>query len=75
MDPLTEHQIFDERRLTDIDRDLKEMRAELTRLSDDVSDLVSAWKAANWIVSLVKWLGGIAMAVTAFMALVKGIKT
>lgn len=75
MDQLTEHQTFDERRLTDIDRDLKEMRAELTRLSDDVSDLVTAWKAANWIVSLVKWIGGIAMAVTAFLALVKGIKT
>ena len=74
MNQLTEHQIFDERRLTDIDRDLKEMRAELTRLSDDVSDLVSAWKAANWIVSLVKWLGGIAIAVTAFMTMLKGYK-
>lgn len=74
MDKLTEHQVFEERRLTDIDRDIKEMRAELTRLSADVSDLVTAWKAANWIVSLVKWIGGIAMAVTAFLALVKGIK-
>jgi len=58
-----------------MDNAIKEMRTEINRLSNDVSDLVSAWKAANWIVSLVKWLGGIAMAVTAFMALVKGIKT
>jgi len=74
MDPLTEHQIFEEKRLTDMDRDIKEMRAELTRLSNDVSDLVTAWKAANWIVSLVKWIGGIAIAVTAFMSLIKGYK-
>ena len=74
MNQLTEHQIFEEKRLTDMDRDIKEMRAEITRLSNDVSDLVTAWKAANWIVSLVKWLGGIAVAVTAFMSLVKGYK-
>jgi len=74
MNPLTEHQIFEEKRLTDMDRDIKEMRTELTRLSNDVSDLVTAWKAANWIVSLVKWIGGIAIAVTAFMSLIKGYK-
>jgi len=75
MDQLTEHVVSEERRLLHMDNAIKEMRTEINRLSNDVSDLVSAWKAANWIVSLVKWLGGIAMAVTAFMALVKGIKT
>lgn len=74
MDQLTEHQVFEERRLTDMDRDIKEMRAELIRLSADVSDLVTAWKAANWLVSLVKWIGGIAIAVTAFTTMVKGLK-
>lgn len=57
-----------------MDTALKEMRTEINRLSTDVSDLVSAWKAANWIVSLVKWLGGIAVAVTAFMTMMKGYK-
>jgi len=75
MDQITEHLISEEKRLLHMDNAIKEMRTEINRLSNDVSDLVSAWKAANWIVSLVKWLGGIAMAVTAFLALVKGIKT
>lgn len=75
MDQLTEHLVSEEKRLLHMDNAIKEMRTEINRLSIDVSDLVSAWKAANWIVSLVKWFGGIAMAVTAFMALVKGIKT
>ena len=74
MDQLTEHQVFEERRLTDMDRDIKEMRLEIIRLSADVSDLVTAWKAANWLVSLVNWIGGLAIAVTAFTTMVKGIK-
>ena len=72
MDKLTEHQVFDERRLTDIDRDIKEMRAEITRLSSDVSDLVSAWKAASFLISVVKGLGAIAVAIGSFMLLLKG---
>lgn len=74
MDQLTEHLISEEKRLLNMDNAIKEMRTEITRLSNDVSDLVSAWKAANWIVSLVKWLGGIAISVTAFMAMLKGYK-
>ena len=72
MDPLTEHQVIEERRLTDIDRDIKEMRAEITRLSSDVSDLVSAWKAASFLLSVVKGLGAIAVAVGSVMLLLKG---
>jgi len=74
MDQITEHLISEEKRLLHMDNAIKDMRTEINRLSNDVSDLVSAWKAANWIVSLVKWLGGIALAITAFMSLVKGIK-
>lgn len=72
MDKLTEHHVFEERRLTDIDRDIKEMRAEITRLSSDVSDLVSAWKAASFLLSVVKGLGAIAVAVGSVMLLLKG---
>jgi hypothetical protein len=74
MDQLTEHLISEEKRLLDMDNAIKEMRTELTQLSSDVADLVSAWRAANWLVGLVKWIGGIAISVTAFLALVKGIK-
>ena len=72
MDKLTEHQVFEERRLTDIDRDIKEMRAEIARLSSDVSDLVSAWKAASFLISVVKGLGAIAVAVGSVILLLKG---
>lgn len=74
MDQLTEHLISEEKRLLDMDNAIKEMRTELTQLSSDVADLVSAWKAANWLVGLVKWLGGIAITVTALISLVKGLK-
>lgn len=72
MNPLTEHQVIEERRLTDIDRDIKEMRAEINRLSTDVSDLVSAWKAASFLLSVVKGLGAVAVAIGSFMLLLKG---
>ena len=72
MDKLTEHQVFEERRLTDIDRDIKEMRSEIARLSSDVSDLVSAWKAASFLLSVIKGLGAIAIAIGSVMLLLKG---
>lgn len=72
MDQLTEHQVFEERRLSDIDRDIKEMRTELTRLSTDVSDLVTAWKAASFLLSIVKGLGAIAVAIGSVLFLLKG---
>lgn len=74
MDQLTEHLISEEKRLLDMDTEIKEMRKELTQLSNDVADLVSAWKAANWLVGLVKWLGGIAITATALISLIKGFK-
>lgn len=72
MDQLIEHHVFEERRLTAIDRDLKEMRTELTKLSTDVSDLVSAWKAASFLLSVVKGLGAIAVAVGSITLILKG---
>lgn len=44
---------------------------KLTKLSTDVEELVMAWKAAGWLVSFIKWLGGIATAITSIYLLYK----
>jgi hypothetical protein len=56
------------------DMRLKEIENKLEKLSGDVEDLVSAWKAASWLVSVVKWVGSIAVALTAIISLSKGLK-
>ncbi len=71
---LQEHQLKEEKRLLEIEQNIKSLEEKIDTLSKDVTDLVSAWKAASWLVSLVKWLGGIAIATTAIITLVKGIK-
>ena len=50
---------------------LLEIEAKLDKLSTDVEDLVSAWKAANWLVGFVKWAGGLATAIVALYTLLK----
>lgn len=74
MDRLSEHQINEERRLLEIEQTIQSLEKKIDTLQSDVSDLVSAWKAASWLVSAVKWLGGIAIAITALTAYVKGVK-
>ena len=71
---LQEHQMKEEKRLLEIEQNIKSLEEKIDTLSKDVTDLVSAWKAASWLVSLVKWIGGIAVAVTAILTLLKGIK-
>lgn len=61
-------------KLDDIERQLQQVQADVKRLSSDIEDLVSAWKAASWLVSFVKWAGGLAVALTAIYTLFKGIK-
>ena len=61
----TEH----DRRVTD--ERLQLIEEKLDKLSKDVEDLVSAWKAANVIVGFIKWAGGIATGLTALIALLK----
>ena len=39
------------------DHRLTEIEIKLDKLTADVEDLVAAWKAAAWLVSVVKWLG------------------
>lgn len=55
------------------DARLVELERKIDKLSTDVEDLVTAWKAASWVVGVVKWLGGVATAVTAIYLLFKGV--
>ena len=71
---LVEHQLEEEKRLLEIEQKLKSLEDKIDNLSTDVTDLVSAWKAAGWLVSVVKWIGGIAVAATAIITLLKGFK-
>lgn len=68
---LTEHQLKEEIRLIEIETNIKQLEQKIDTLSASVSDLVTAWKAASWLVSAVKWIGGIAIAITAIVSLVK----
>ena len=58
-------------RLTENHR-LTEIEIKLDKLTADVEDLVAAWKAAAWLVSVVKWLGAMAIAGTAIVTFMKG---
>ncbi len=71
---LQEHQMREEIRLAEIDQSIKALDDKLVVLQRDVEDLVSAWKAANWIVNFVKWAGGLAISITALYSLLKGFK-
>ena len=71
---LMHHQLEEEKRLLEIEQKLKSLEDKIDSLTTDVQDLVSAWKAASWLVSAVKWVGGIAVAVTAIVTLLKGVK-
>lgn len=65
------HQQVEERRLVEIEQTIKDLEKKIDTLSDSVSDLVSAWKAANIVVSFIKWVGGAATAITALYTLLK----
>ena len=67
-----EHRLAEERRLVEIEHNIKSLEEKIDTLQRNVSDLVSAWKAASWLVSVVKWLGGLAIAGTAIITFMKG---
>jgi hypothetical protein len=52
----------------------------LTHINDEkdltpvLKELVKTWEAAHWLVNIIKWVGIIAGAVAAFVALLKGTK-
>lgn len=74
MDKEIDIQLQEEKRLLEIEQTIQSLEKKIDSLQQDVSDLVSAWKAASWLVSAVKWLGGLAIAITALTAYVKGIR-
>jgi len=59
----TNRQVDDER--------LTKIEIKLDKLSNDVEDLVVAWKAANFVVGFIKWAGGLSTAVVAIYTLIK----
>lgn len=74
MTNLNEHMLEEEKRLLEIENNIKDLEKKIDQLSIDVSDLVSAWKAAGWIVSAVKYLAAAAIAVGAIVTYLKGFK-
>ena len=70
-DKLIEHQLEEEKRLLEIENKIENLERKIDTLTTDISDLVAAWKAANWLVGLVKWIGGLAVAVTAIATVIK----
>ena len=69
---LTDHQLQEELRLIEIENTIKQLEEKIDTLARNVDDLVTAWKAAAWLVSVVKWLGGLAIAGTAIITFMKG---
>lgn len=69
-----QHRIMEERRLTGIESEMQDVKDTLAKLQQDVAELVYAWKAAAWLVSVVKWIGGISISLAAIYSMVKGFK-
>jgi hypothetical protein len=68
---LIEHQLYEERRLLEIETNIKGLEDKIDKLSKDVSGLVSAWEATAWLVGAVKWISGIAVACAALYTIFK----
>lgn len=68
---LESHIVSEERRLLQIETDIKSLADKVTSLDTSVSDLVSAWRTATGVVAFVKWLAG---AVTAIAVLIAAFK-
>jgi hypothetical protein len=54
-----------------LNHQIHKLRGEVQELSEQVHDLVDAWKTAHGVVRFVKWMGGLATAGTALWVLVK----
>lgn len=67
--------VQEERRLIQIENDLKDIKERMVRMEASLSDIITAWNTASGVVVFVKWLAGIATAVLAIVAFIKlGIK-
>lgn len=71
---LAEHRVREERRLTSIEASVQSLDEKVGILQKEISGLVSAWKAASWLVGLIKWAGAVATAILAMLAIIKGAK-
>ena len=69
---LLEHQLYEEKRLLEIENNIKGLEKKIDALTASVSGLVSAWEATSWLVSTVKWISGIAVACVALYTIIKG---
>ena len=64
---LHDHQLYEERRLLEIEQNIKTLEEKIDILTVNVEGLVSAWRAAGWLVSAVKWVSGAAVAAAALV--------
>jgi len=51
--------------------EIQQLREEVAALRGDIQVLLDAWRTAKGVVTFVKWLGGVATAVTAMWTLIK----
>jgi hypothetical protein len=65
---MTEHP---ERRHNDVE--LAMLRKDVELLTEQVSGLVRAWETAGYVVSIVKWMVGLASAIAVIFATIKGV--
>ena len=51
--------------------DVDIMKDDVKALRKEIADLIDAWKTANNVLSFVKWVSGMGIAVVAFWTLIK----
>jgi phage host-nuclease inhibitor protein Gam len=57
-----------------MEEEIKSLREEIKELKQAVDDIVTAWKAANFFLGIVKWVAGIGTGLIAILAFFKGVK-
>lgn len=71
---ITENYIRLEELLFEVKNMLVQHIAEEKDLVPVIKEMVATWKAANWLLNVVKWLGVISGSILAVVAIIKGIK-
>lgn len=51
----------------ELQEQIKDLTAAVKTLSDETRELVTAWKNASFLVALVKWVGSVVVAMSAFL--------
>ena len=68
---LTDHMVEEENRLTKIETKLENLETEFKELKTSISNLVAAWETAGNLVTFVKWISGIVLAISAAIVAIK----